>query len=132
MGDGLVVRVQPGILVQDLDGDGNEQTGWVLLYVHLSQAIDMPPIKLGDWLSADQLIGHPSCEGGPSSSSHLHIARKYNGEWMLAGQGVPMVLSGWVAGELPELYTGTLSKDGVTINACVCGTSDTYITRPRE
>ena len=28
MADGLIVRSGMGIVVQDLDGDGSEQTGW--------------------------------------------------------------------------------------------------------
>ena len=30
---GLVVRTGPGLVVMDLDGDGHEQTGWVLVYL---------------------------------------------------------------------------------------------------
>ena len=27
-------------------------------------------------------IGRPSCEGGFSNGTHLHLARRYNGEWI--------------------------------------------------
>jgi murein DD-endopeptidase MepM/ murein hydrolase activator NlpD len=126
---GLVVRAGNGVVVQDLDGDGSEQTGWVLVYVHIEQAGNIP---VGTRLEKDTLIGHPSCEGGPSSSAHLHIARKYNGEWMLAGGAIPFNLGGWVAAELPEYYRGTLTKDGITITSCTCTTANTNIKRPRD
>ncbi len=34
---GVVVRSGNGIVVIDLDGDGNEQTGWNLLYLHMGE-----------------------------------------------------------------------------------------------
>ena len=33
---GLVVRAGHGVVVVDLDGDGNEQTGWDILYLHVN------------------------------------------------------------------------------------------------
>ena len=36
MADGLVVHSDLGVVIQDLDRDGYEQTGWVLMYVHLA------------------------------------------------------------------------------------------------
>ncbi len=35
MADGPIVRTGNGAVVQDLDGDGLEQTGWTLLYMHI-------------------------------------------------------------------------------------------------
>jgi hypothetical protein len=40
-------------------------------------------------LAQDDRVGHPSCEGGSSSGIHIHIARKFNGEWVLADGGLP-------------------------------------------
>lgn len=129
MSSGRVARLEPGVLLLDLDGDGNENTGWVVLYVHLLVNYD---IKVGDWLENDTIIGFPSCLGGPATSAHIHIARKYNGEWMLAGGAVPFTLDGWVVSGLQEPYFGTMSKDGQTINSCSCATADTRITRPHN
>ncbi len=128
MARGRIARVSTGVLVQDLDGDGNEHTGWALVYVHLELGTRF---RVGNWIEAGELLGHPSCAGGPSSSTHLHIARKFNGEWILAGGPLPFVLDGWAAGELPGEYKGTLTKDGITITSCTCATRDTEITRPR-
>jgi hypothetical protein len=33
---GLVVRSDNGVVVIDMDGDGYEQTGWTLLYLHIA------------------------------------------------------------------------------------------------
>ncbi len=73
----------------DLDGDGNEETGWVIVYLHIATEGRVP---VGTWLAQGDKIGHPSCEGGKSTGSHLHIVRKYNGEWVPA-DGPPMPLS---------------------------------------
>jgi len=43
----------------------------------------------------NEAIGHPSCEGGKSTGTHVHIARKYNGEWILADGPLAFELSGW-------------------------------------
>lgn len=125
---GVIARLGEGLLVLDLDGDGNEHTGWVLLYVHLNAK---PGLAVGQAITADEVLGHPACSGGPATSAHLHLARKYNGEWMLAGGFAPFNLGGWVVGDLPEPYKGTLSNGETTLFACTCATRDTYITRPR-
>ena len=114
---GLVVRSGNGIVVVDLDGDGKEQTGWNLLYLHVA---GKDRVAKGTWVEAYDSIGHASCEGGIATGTHLHIARKYNGEWMTADGPVPFVLSGWtaVAGEKP--YEGKLVNGNRVI------TSDLY------
>ncbi|HEY4718221.1 MAG TPA: LysM peptidoglycan-binding domain-containing protein, partial [Anaerolineales bacterium] len=59
--DGLIVRADNGAVVQDLDGDGYEQTGWTVLYMHV--ATD-GRVETGQMVQAGDRIGHPSCEGG--------------------------------------------------------------------
>ena len=114
---GLVVRSGNGVVVVDTDGDGSEQTGWNLLYLHVAANQRVPE---GVWVEQDDRIGHPSCEGGTSTGTHLHFARKYNGEWVIADGPLPFVLSGWTvyAGEKP--YEGKLVKGDKVI------TSDLY------
>jgi murein DD-endopeptidase MepM/ murein hydrolase activator NlpD len=104
---GVVVRSDYGLVVLDLDGDGHEQTGWDLLYMHVGTKDRVP---VGTWLKAGDHVGHPSCEGGEATGTHLHFARKYNGEWVGAGGPLPFVLSGWVAHAGAEQYEGTLTK----------------------
>lgn len=123
---GLVVRSQRGAVAIDLDGDGNEGTGWVLLYMHLT-----PEGRAGvnTWLSQDDHVGHPSCEGGVSTGTHLHIARKYNGEWISAEGPLPLVLDGWQAVARPGNYAGLLIKDGQQVLVGPSSEEYTWITR---
>jgi LasA protease len=111
---GLVVRSGNGVVVVDLDGDGSEQTGWNILYLHVATT---DRVTKGVWVEQDDHIGHPSCEGGVATGTHLHIARKYNGEWILADGALPFVLSGWrvYAGDRP--YQGKLVKGDKVITA---------------
>lgn len=126
MADGLVVRSELGVVIQDLDGDGYEQTGWVVMYLHVGEQDRVP---LNTYLKAGERIGHPSCEGGRATGTHLHIARKFNGVWMAAGGPTPFVLDGWTAqvGEAP--YLGSLIRGDVTIQAHEFGTRTSLITR---
>jgi hypothetical protein len=126
MAPGLVVRSDKGVVVIDMDGDGHEQTGWNIMYLHVEGRDRVP---LGEWVDMGARIGHASCEGGISTGTHTHIARKYNGEWMLADGPVPFILSGWtvVAGEKP--YLGKLVKGNNVITADVYGQSWSLITR---
>ncbi len=107
--DGVVVRSHEGMVVVDLDGDGLEQTGWVLTYAHIATRERV--VYAGARVRTGDLIGHPSCEGGVSTGTHVHLARRYNGEWISAGTGrIPLVLSGWVARQGERAYNGTLVK----------------------
>jgi hypothetical protein len=123
---GLVVRSQRGAVAIDLDGDGNEGTGWVLLYMHLT-----PEGRAGvnTWLRQDDHVGHPSCEGGVSTGTHLHIARKFNGEWISAEGPLPLVLDGWQAVARPGNYAGLLIKDGQQVLVGPSSEEYTWITR---
>ena len=55
--------------------------GWVIFYFHLrSDSI----AAVGTRLAAGDALGVASCEGGRSTGTHVHVARKYNGEWLAA------------------------------------------------
>ena len=123
---GLVVRSSSGVVVVDLDGDGHEQTGWDILYLHVEE-LDRVPV--GAWVAEGDKIGHPSCEGGYATGTHVHIARKYNGEWMLADGPVPFVLSGFQAHGGPKDYDGYLTKGDRKVIARPDGSADTQIRR---
>jgi murein DD-endopeptidase MepM/ murein hydrolase activator NlpD len=126
---GLVVRSGNGVVVLDLDGDGSEQTGWVLLYLHVSSD---QRVQIGEWADTGDHLGHPSCEGGFSTGTHVHIARKYNGEWIPASGALPFNLGGWIAHAGSEAYKGSLTRDDRTVNACTCSSADTIIRRNPE
>ncbi len=125
---GLVTRAERGLVVIDLDGDGMEQTGWNILYLHVSDL----QVSSGDWVELSDLLGHPSCEGGMATGTHVHIARKYNGEWIAADGPLAFVLSGWQAHAGSAPYLGTLTRDDQTIPASVYGTHATRIVRLRD
>ncbi len=125
---GKVVRSENGVVLLDLDGDGIEQTGWNILYLHIATQDRVP---VGSILDVDDRIGHPSCEGGVATGTHVHIARKYNGEWILADGPVPFVLSGYTVHAGEADYLGTLIKGDIVVEAHTYGMYMTLITRPK-
>jgi len=70
--DGVVVRSTIGEVMLDLDGDGDERTGWTIFYMHVASE---GRALLGTSLKQGDRIGHPSCEGGTSTGTHIHIDR---------------------------------------------------------
>lgn len=112
--DGLIVRSENGAVMQDLDNDGYEQTGWNVLYMHIAEQDRVP---VDTYVYDGDLIGHPSCEGGFSNATHLHLARKYNGEWVPADGNLPFVLDGWVSSGEGIEYFGYLTRGTITLTA---------------
>ena len=123
---GLVVRSENGLVMVDMDGDGSEQTGWNIMYLHVA---DKDRVAVGQWVDQNEHIGHASCTGGTSTGTHVHIARKYNGEWMIADGPIPFVMDGWtvLAGDKP--YLGTMANGNKIITADVYGQAWSLITR---
>ncbi|MBP7228016.1 MAG: hypothetical protein KA988_02820, partial [Longilinea sp.] len=80
-------------------------------------------------LEANAPLGHPSCEGGIATGTHVHIARKYNGEWIPISQDWPWILSGWqaIAGDPP--YKGQMQRNGQVIVSNPLGREDTRLGR---
>ncbi len=123
---GVVVRAERNAVVLDLDGDGYEQTGWVLLYYHLAES---ELIRANSQVDLDDVLGHPSCEGGRATGKHVHIARKYNGEWMAADGPVPFVLSGWQVVADEKNYHGLLVRGEQTVTSNPSGNQTSIIVR---
>ena len=121
---GKIVRSGQSAVLLDMDGDGDERTGWVLLFYHVAEK---DRIAEGVEISLGGLIGHPSCEGGRSTGTHFHYARKYNGEWISAGGSPAFEMDGWIVGYGDEPFLGTMTKGSVTIEACTCTTSANQI-----
>jgi LasA protease len=124
MADGIVVRSETGIVVLDLDGDGDERTGWVIFYMHVATK-DRAPTGL--FLKTGDPVGYPSCEGGRTTGTHIHIARKYNGEWIPADGALALNLEGWVAHNGQRAYEGTFTKGNLTVEACECSDAASQI-----
>jgi LysM repeat protein len=125
-GSGLVARSERGVVVVDMDGDGYEQTGWAMIYLHVAETGRVPA---GTLLEQGDKIGYPSCEGGIATGTHVHIARKYNGEWIPADGPMPFVLGGWQAHNGAREYLGSLTRGDETITASDLGTFATRIIR---
>ena len=112
--DGVIARLAEGLVVLDLDGDGRESSGWTILYLHIDHH---DALQVGQAVEAGNLLGYPACIGGYSNATHLHIARRYNGEWLPADcarcqssrAAAPFVLGDWrVVGLGSQLYQGFL------------------------
>jgi LasA protease len=120
---GVIVVARQGEVQLDVDGDGHIQTGWVLQYLHVALDINTP-VQVGQGVAQGDVIGYASCEGGLSNSSHLHFARRYNGEWMDAGGPVPLVLSGWEVQPNLFPYEGFITNGVDVREACQCWDAD--------
>ena len=112
--DGWITRTGDGVVMQDLSGDGVEQTGWAVFYMHIESRDRVEP---GIYIYAGDRIGHPSCEGGMSNGTHVHIARKYNGEWISADGTNPFQFEGWVSSGNGIEYDGWLTKGSLVVEA---------------
>jgi murein DD-endopeptidase MepM/ murein hydrolase activator NlpD len=121
---GVVARSEFGEVVLDLDGDGDERTGWNIFYLHVATEGRAP---LGAVLQAGDPVGYPSCEGGSSTGTHVHIARKYNGEWVSADWTLPFVMEDWVPHNGSAPYLGTLTRQTRTVTACDCSNQGSFI-----
>ncbi|OGO41276.1 MAG: hypothetical protein A2W36_03005 [Chloroflexi bacterium RBG_16_58_14] len=123
---GVISRAANNVVALDLDGDGFEGTGWVLVYVHLA---DDGLIQTGRHVALDEALGHPSCERGQSTGKHVHLARKYNGEWLPADGPVPYLLSGWLVRAGERNYQGDLVKGDQVVSANPSGARRSLIVR---
>jgi murein DD-endopeptidase MepM/ murein hydrolase activator NlpD len=112
--DGLILRASNGAVLQDLDNDGYEQTGWTVLYMHIDSYGRIQP---GQYIYAGNRIGHPSCEGGLANGTHVHLARRYNGEWIPADGAIPFILDGWESEGNGIEYDGYLKRDEEMVEA---------------
>jgi hypothetical protein len=124
--DGVVTRSNRNVVALDLDGDGYEQTGWVIVFLHIAELEHIPA---GTPVRMDDPLGHPSCEGGNATGTHVHIARKYNGEWLTADGPLPFVLSGWQVYAGEKNYQGELRQGSQVVVASPVGPRTSIVTR---
>lgn len=121
---GVIVRSGEATVVLDLDGDGDERTGWVIFFFHVEER---DRIAEGTIVEQGDHIGHPSCEGGRSTGTHVHIARRYNGEWIASTGPLAFVLSGYVADGGDVVYEGTLTRESLVVRASTVATFESRI-----
>lgn len=116
---GIIARVGEGSIVLDLDGDGDESTGWSILYLHMAES---GIVREGIRVNSGDRIGQPSCAGGFSTATHVHIARRFNGEWLPADchsclpiyQVAPFTLGNWITIGLEGQYYQGFMSNGVS------------------
>lgn len=113
----MVSRSDFGAVVVDVDGDGFAGTGWAVTYMHLETRDRIPA---GTVVQPGDRLGHPSCEGGFSNGTHVHISRTYNGRWVAADGSIPFMLGGWLSQGLGQEYDGLLVKGDMVKEACEC------------
>ena len=91
------------------------------VWIRSVQTENREKIKKFPYLETFLICPQPSkkCEAGLSTASHVHLARKYNGEWIPADSSLPMILSGWRAHAM-DAYEGTLTKGDLVRTACEC------------
>ncbi len=110
---GRVIRVEHGRVMVSLSNSNFQGSGWALLYMHIATA---GRAALGAQVNRGDPVGHPSCEGGYSNASHLHLARLYNGQWIDLST-VPFVLSGWQISSADREYDGKMTRGSETREA---------------
>jgi LasA protease len=100
-----------------------------VVYLHLARE---GLIAAGAHVAQDAPLGHPSCEGGAATGKHVHLALKYNGEWLATNGPLPMVLGGWrvIPGE--RIYEGELVNGSQVVKANPGGGRATLIVRPNS
>ena len=122
MAPGVIARSSDGVVVLDLDMDGNESTGWTILYLHLDSD---GRVQVGQQVATGDKIGRPSCEGGFSTATHVHFGRRYNGEWIPADcevcseQSIPdFEMGNWrVIGLSKQEYQGFMTNGTIQLQA---------------
>lgn len=126
MADGIVTRSGHGAVVVDMDGDNYAGTGWAITYMHLETRDRVP---VGTEVKTGDRLGHPSCEGGVSNGTHVHLARSYNGRWINTDGDLPFVMDGWVSQGQGSEYDGYLVRGDEVREACACRNPMNAITR---
>ncbi|MCU0512112.1 MAG: LysM peptidoglycan-binding domain-containing protein [Anaerolineae bacterium] len=118
---GVIARSGDGAVLLDIDGDGDEATGWTILYLHLANLI-----PAGQRVLTGDIVGQAACAGGFSTATHIHVGRRFNGEWLPADcqqcrpghERPPFVMSGWqVTGLAGQEYQGFLQSAAGTVIA---------------
>ena len=123
---GVVTRSENGVLVIDLDGDGYEQTGWNLVYLHIAQK-DRPPV--GASVDVDQPLDTPPAKEDspvvPMFTCPVNSTANGLGQVIRS----PFVISGWQASPGVRPYQGVLQKDDKVVSARSDGSSPALIIR---
>ena len=86
------------------------------------QAVSRPTVE-----SFEEIVR----EGGASTGTHIHLARKFNGEWMPAEGLLGYNLEGWTAHNGSQPYLGTMTRGSQTVTACTCSNAASFMKSDR-
>ena len=119
---GVIARSSDGYVILDLDGDGDEHTGWTLVYLHLD---DSERIAAGTRVQTGDRLGHPSCQGGSATARTCTcppLQRRVDPvscEDCAPGVTVPpFVLGEWTVYGFPnQEYQGYMTRPATTATA---------------
>ncbi len=104
---GVVTHSANGMVILSIEDAPGQPTGWEIVYMHIAASGRAP---VGTHLNTGDPIGHPSCEGGAATGTHVHMTRKYKGEWIGAEDPFPFTLSGFTAlTEMPVFQGGLVN-----------------------
>jgi LasA protease len=123
---GTITRAANNQVIIAVKDDLGNPTGWEVFYLHIAEE---EMVTLGKKVRMDDQIGHPSCQGGSATGTHVHITRKYKGEWIGSGEPFPFILSGWLAVPGEQIFKSTLVKGNQTITADPNAAITSHITR---
>ncbi len=123
---GVIRRSENGLVSIELLEENDNPTGWSVVLMHIAER---DRISEGAYVRTNDRIGHPSCEGGGATGTHVHITRMFNGEWIGAGDPFPLVLSGWTAFPGARPYQSSLIKGDQVITANINGVGKSTIIR---
>lgn len=108
---GTVLRSDARGVVIDLDEDGHEGSGWVLVYRHLD---DWDRAEVGERVRSGDPIGHPSCRDDGVDQSRVSLARKLDGAWVDArSPEAPLKLGPWLVLPGASQGEGRLAAPGL-------------------
>ena len=114
------------IIILDVFDDQARTTGWQVFFMHIAAWERIPQ---GSIVARDDPIGHPSCEGGRATGTHVHIARRYNGEWLATGDPFPFILGGWTALPASSQFQSSLVNGDQVITSNINGNKTSRIVR---
>lgn len=103
---GLVITSGNGEVSVDMDGDGDPNSGWVVVYYHIENT--PARAEVGKYVQPSDVIGNPGCTFGTTTLEHVHILRKFNGEHIAVDdRETPFNLSGWTFQSGQHDYEGS-------------------------
>lgn len=123
---GVVTHSANGMVILSIEDALGQPTGWQVVYMHIAAS---GRASVATHLNSGDPIGHPSCEGGAATGTHVHMTRKYKGEWIGAEDPFPFTLSGYTALTGMPVFQGGLVNGARIITPRQDARADSIIIR---